>query len=782
MKTFNPHYAWRLSRTTAMKEYGTYSAACEQFATYLRHANAALLVRKVGGEIENYLLSDKNDEAMAISLAEALGARAKPCDIPGKIAGVTSLLSVDGDGIVGRSTLAGVDPAMASEMLSRTLNEGEEIIVFLTPMKRSNIRIWRKYADNMPGSTEHHSLKAATPLMLSAMACAKNPSRSRELISKVFTPLPGFDTAIRATTAKVGLQKIITLFGSLFILAGLTTAFFAYRSPDFTYLSKQFIGGIVCAVAALALLALFDHRSHRIVDTYVAGKMVVPSNHARFNFSKNSDRLVWPFTKTSVPMSAPVICGMFAPQSGATSGLTTTKERRVPPTLYEVSGPPVFTNDEGKIVRLDSSHLWGGVAAVGAAGTGKSVLIKSIFAWLVSQEQRRTIIGVETKPDGLIQYRNIVNAVNEKRSEPIPLGVIEIANPSGQWLDIFYRQGDNPIQRGEYITDILASTFGDGAIMGRSREVLSSVIGAALCFTDEDYAEYNTMRLDTGAVVLPAWTWFWRALALVGRFGDETGSTLYALLAKRAQEDPNENSLAAQGYNLLSIIWGPATTTSSRRSLVEAGRNKLDQLKDMAHFIAPENATYTWGDVINSHHKLIIGTGPTIDGRFQPYGKMTEWITAMIGLTLQSNIERNCFGWQQQNRRVTVMCDEFKYFAGYAPAAAKWWKDDGRSYGVEPIFATQYPDQLSQIGADVLTSFMSYQTFVSFRQDEESTANEVARKMARDGSQWSGADIATLEQFTCAVSTMSHGSVLPAFTAKTIDSCTNPSEFVEMVQ
>ena len=113
---------------------------------------------------------------------------------------------------------------------------------------------------------------------------------------------------------------------------------------------------------------------------------------------------------------------------------------------------------------------------------------------------------------------------------------------------------------------------------------------------------------------------------------------------------------------------------------------------------------------------------------------------------------------------------------------AKWWKDDGRSYGVRPVFATQYPVQLNAVGPGVLTSFLSLQTFVSFRQDDPDAAETVARQLRRDGSVWEASEIATLPPWTAAVATFVQGSLAPPFTARSLDSESDPERFMMMVR
>ena len=107
-----------------------------------------------------------------MELAEALGAAAAECGVPEPLPGVRAVARVQGDGEAGRTSLAGVDPVNAARILDQTLENDEKVLIVLKPMTKRQRRRWRAYAENMPGSTEHHSLKAATPLFATVMVTA----------------------------------------------------------------------------------------------------------------------------------------------------------------------------------------------------------------------------------------------------------------------------------------------------------------------------------------------------------------------------------------------------------------------------------------------------------------------------------------------------------------------------------------------------------------------------------------------------------------------------------
>ena len=171
MRSFKPAGAWRLTRTSAIAELGDYTAQSESFAATLK-GPCALLIRREGDELVDYLLTKRGDRALADALAAAVGAAAVPVDVPPPLSGVRAVAVVHGDGATGRSSLAGVDPANASRVLDRVLDDGEEVMVVLSRMSARQRRGWVEYARGMEGNTEHHSVKSHVPLWATVVTAA----------------------------------------------------------------------------------------------------------------------------------------------------------------------------------------------------------------------------------------------------------------------------------------------------------------------------------------------------------------------------------------------------------------------------------------------------------------------------------------------------------------------------------------------------------------------------------------------------------------------------------
>lgn len=739
-------YAWRLTRSTDVPDWPRYSPACESFAASLPGA-VALVLTKNAGHMASFYVSASPQEAPVRALCDALGATAVACEPPLLAGGASVCARVAGNGLAGRTSLAGMEAAGAAGRVDNVLGEGETVTIVLRKMPAWRRGAWARFTDNLPGEGQHHTVRSNVPLLASVVTSSASRRRSGQLVSHVCDPIPGWDTRVR------GAREVTTALGVLLVLAGVAGLVLAGHLEASEALVR--VARCVSLTVLLAGLvrALVPSRSRRLVRALVRGRIPSPSPLPSVMDALGRS---WPVGRLSVPTTAPVVAGLAAPQEGAT---TTARARAVPAELAASRGPLIGTCD-GQVVALDANHLWGGVGIVGAPGTGKSVLLRDVFTWMLIDRERHpasAIIAVESKPDGVSVYERMAGAAGHSAD----VLTVECANPSSAQIDMFTRAGDTIFERAELVVASLADAFDDGAIMGRSREALTAVIAGGMAFDDAAWDLYESTRATTGGAQIPWRSWFGAAWGLVGRAGEATGVALHRVLAERAQVD----ATARAAFEGLDMIYGPSMSATARRTYTEAARNKIDSLRQVAHALAPVGACYTWEQVLEHHGVVVVGTGPSRDGRFAPPSDTCATLTALIGLTLRSAVERTCFGWQAAGRSVSVIVDEFKFFAGTAPRVATWWKDDGRSWGVRPIMATQYVEQLAP---EVKASFLSYQTFASFRQDSVEAARAVAAQVARDGSAWSEADITTLADRTVVVSTFASGRTLPAFTCTSL--------------
>ncbi len=170
----------------------------------------------------------------------------------------------------------------------------------------------------------------------------------------------------------------------------------------------------------------------------------------------------------------------------------------------------------------------------------------------------------------------------------------------------------------------------------------------------------------------------------------------------------------------------------------------------------------TWDTVLQHHVSVIINAGVTTDG-IQMDDELSRQMQSMLMYTLYDAIKRNCSGWYEQGRAVTIFADELKLLAGSSADVITWIREQGRSYGVRAVFATQNPEQLND---EVRNSVMGFGTLLAFAQNNPRVVDTLLKDLNLAGQAWEGSDVANLPPYEVIVrATAGRQRQLP-FTAK----------------
>ena len=250
---------------------------------------------------------------------------------------------------------------------------------------------------------------------------------------------------------------------------------------------------------------------------------------------------------------------------------------------------------------------------------------------------------------------------------------------------------------------------------------------------------------------------------LLGGQGDQRGAALANAIADAAvrlgklknptAEQRARAQLLADAENRMAPFYGAGVTTAQRRSLVEAARNKMADLMAAESWWSPGRPKVTWQQILTGHRSVVINTGVSTSGR-QMEDRTTGYFSAMLSYSLKDAIQRHCSGWRAAGRSVTIFSDELALLAGSSPEVVTWFHDQGRSYGVRPVFATQRVGQLDKY---VQESLLDYSTVFWFQQASPATAKIAAEDLAVDGSAWTPADVVGLPLYSAVVRTHVRG-------------------------
>ena len=197
----------------------------------------------------------------------------------------------------------------------------------------------------------------------------------------------------------------------------------------------------------------------------------------------------------------------------------------------------------------------------------------------------------------------------------------------------------------------------------------------------------------------------------------------------------------------LGGVDGQRVTPSQRREVTEAPRNKIGQLLLAEDWWGPGRRKITWQQVLEGHPSVVVNTGATVAGRIVD-DRLTAQLSAMLMYSLRDAVMRTCSGWQAAGRSVTIFADELSLVAGASPEGVTWLRNQGRSYGVRAVFATQYPEQ---VPSEVRTAFFSFGRTVGFVPANAHIATAAAADLSLGGEEWTPAEVASMEKHVAAL-------------------------------
>ena len=181
-----------------------------------------------------------------------------------------------------------------------------------------------------------------------------------------------------------------------------------------------------------------------------------------------------------------------------------------------------------------------------------------------------------------------------------------------------------------------------------------------------------------------------------------------------------------------------------------ASANKVRQFMDVEHVFTPRRARLTWGDVLASPGDYHFVFAP--HGGHRIPAPMDRILGAWMLHRLCDTIMAQCQGWEAAGKHTMIVCDELSMLSSADDSSLAHIKDQMRSFGVVAVFATQYPEQLSDM---LLRSFMGYATFIAFKTPDTATAQQIAARLSdEEGADgWNAGAVMNLVQYQCAVRT-----------------------------
>ncbi|ACL42187.1 hypothetical protein Achl_4236 (plasmid) [Pseudarthrobacter chlorophenolicus A6] len=757
--------------TTFTQRAGTFASAATN------SGQATLLTRRESSGLNGYLIlpAASLGTNAPLHLAHTVGARAEEAQMPEDLGDTPAIGTLNyRPSPALRETQSGIDPTELPRILANAMPEGSWVAVTMRKPSNKERKFYTPWLGNRLGTAvpTHHST-SPTAVVVSITAGGSTKDEVTSLLSQVTAGLPGFDLdsgvkfaptkhalffglpvglllaaatlfglpqlpAEYATYIPAGIAPLLYGLSGVAVLLGLAALAGRIASPD-TKLRNRLAQPVFAAPSARRGRPRPPRKEQTIRGTRRVGDEKVPFE--KYVPASDGD---YPLAPDTFMVGPNVVVGMVSPHAGAVSGAAATRARATPPVMLQQIGPLLGMNDDGS-AHLSAAAMLFGVAIVGKPSSGKSLLVRSLFGWHCLERvnpsgkpgypgSRNTLIAFESKGDGVAKYVKWAHTLGDK------ILTIDVADPHTPAIDLFAVPGDNAA-KAVFFTNALKYTFGAEAIGPRSFPTIVAILTAALAVDDRviDSIEDRDERILKHGMS-PLYYAFQLLAGTSDKIAVQLATGIKALGIKLRERGTPDQTLE-QAYIAISSLFEDRTE-SARRPFLEPPRNKFEQLLIMEDWWSPSRRKVSWTDILEGHRSVVINTGSSPSGVLLD-DEQNQQISSLLMFSMQNAMKRTCSGWLEAGRSVSVFADELALLAGTSPEVVAWIRDQGRSYGIRAILATQRPEQL---GAALRNNFLTYSTLISFAQTDVTTAGEVAANVG-SSSEWTTEDIQHLEPF-----------------------------------
>lgn len=719
----------------------------------------------------------------AMHLANTVNATAKRTELPFNLDDSRFIghLEFRNGSTAFREVLAGTDPAETARLFAATLPLDGWVAIVIRQPTGSESRNSKKWLAHRLGAAlpQHHSI-AQNAVVVSIWAGSDEKRDTEALLSQVAAILPGFDVAVQPRIiSKHGVGPAMLGLGALFAAAVIFGVPFVAQNYPFNGLTQASIGLIVAAAVSglggiLRLLGITPSTYKTVRHGLDAvrfpspAKRMTPPARPRAASVKGDRQIAasegsYPLAANAFLVGPQVIVGAVAPHAGAASGAASTTVRVTPPALKKRIGPLLGQDDNGDDCYLSAAEMLFGVTVLGQPGSGKSNFVRSVYGWYCMDRvtpanvagfpgAKNAMIAFESKGDGAEKYARWSAATGDNAM------LFEVADPNSLAINLFGTPG-SPSQRANDFVDALEYTFEKGSIQGRSRRTLVEFFTAALVVTPEIASQVPGLEVNASPI--------YYAFVLLGGRTDQLGVDLAGVIMSESVRLESAGVVDAglkEAHDALLYMY-QGQSAAGRTRLNEAPANKINQLMAFDQWFSPKRKKVTWKTVLTNHRSVIINTGNAASG-MSLTDSQTQLVSSLLMFTLRGAIRTHCSNFLAENRYVSIFSDELSLLAGSSEEVLVWLKNQGRSFGVRPLLATQTPESLPDGLRKVV---MTFNTLISFAQVEQRTAGEVADNLSGVVGEWDRSEILHLPRFTFALRSSIAQQRQSAFTVKVPD-------------
>jgi hypothetical protein len=766
-------------REMAIQRAGAFGDAVKNVAR--RGKAVTLLSVRDEREMLSYIITpgEGSNSHVVTSLCSTLGAKATQIDaldehLPNFArAPYASFLIARPAKSASKETQSGGEQSEVAGHLSRIMQPGSWVAMTLrAPTKAEVRRVRRWFEHRRDGGAATHYTNSTNALTVTIFAGANTPEEVSTLLHQAVSVIPGFDIEVTSFSPMRFDLRIAIFVG---IVAGIVGDLSTHRLP--IGLATGALGVIMTIAAAkIPPSGVATNRSLRRArpDGFLptpAHRWLWPRAPRRGTKqlsngkSKAVDRAGgYPLAPSAFLFGPAMATGIVSPHAGNVSGVADTEYRTVPTALLDDVGPLIAYADtpaldaEEVAVHIDAAEMFGGVGACGQPGTGKTTLLHNLWAWHTLERVRPSgrpdypgandvLIAFESKGDGTAIYEHWSKSFNDT------CVIFDVADPLTPALHVA-DPSLPPKERARMFVSAMKYAWDDTAIQALATETLTAVLTAAMVCPPEVAA--TTAHLTDGDVTFMSLAHIMLGGGCTYDDAKQLFANLEAYHLELADDHPDKATIGS-AVSGLSILFGADVNQSRWRDAVGSSRNKIDVLMAVPHWWSPTRPHGSWRDALNSSAAVVVNSGVSRSGAIlnEEVGSV---IASMTAYSLKIALQQNCSGWQDQNRYVSIFADEIAVLAKSSAEVIEWLRTQGRSYGVRPFLACQWPDQLPE---KVHNAFMSFTTMFWFQQTNPTVIEEAVKRLSIGGGEWTTQDIGNLKKFHAIVHATSGGKFLP---------------------
>lgn len=726
---------------------------------------------------------------------------------------------IDDDSIgSGRYSQANSSPLALSRIVPEQLEVGQWFAISVrqpTTGRRGEFNKWGAwFMSKTDGGVATHPSLETNSVIIEVFSGntgqgRQSKSESRRTLTEIVAAMPGFDALIDTKTLSKSSHWIpMLMFGLAAIVAGFVVPGLippVAEVPELPTIVKAILliaGLLIVADSALRVAGLHRPEHLRIRDKLMVmkpptSKRLLPAKPPRREqmnpqtgkVMKKSYVGDYPLTRRSIKTAPSVFAAAFSPSAGVVSGETRTAKRDIDHRFTEKIGPYIAEVDDMPI-HIAASAASFGTSFLGAAGSGKSQSLRSVFGFSCLERvvpsgkpgfpgRNNTLIAIENKgPNGAAEYVAWANALGDD------ITISDLADDTTAAIDLL-GNGETITEQAQYFVSLMKSGFDEGDIGARSGPVLERTIAAGLAVDDYIISEANENIGEVGTPFPTDATFITYAHILLGGWtgGDDDAIRLYGAIRSAANEysdgssdiSEEDGERYAEASALLAQIFHNRSP-ASRASLVESSENKIVQMRKVDGFFSDDREGIDLYEAIDNHESIVINLGPSISG-IQVVESTTKILSAMITHAVRDAVAATCSNWMKKNRWVSLFGDELALLAGSSPEIVTWFREQGREFGVRSFFATQRPRQLDE---EVRESFLGADTLFAYRQSAASVVDEVVREIELDGESWTAQDVTKLPEFTAIIRTVIDGTRQNSFVASMVNFESRRDQFAQL--